>query len=179
MFQHNIFWILLLCAGLCTCDKKNSTGTEIITIEDLLIKDNEISGWSLAGNFWQASSTTDLTIYIDGAAELFQRHGFIEAVNQEYQGTIEESSESITVRIFDQASKDNAGSLFTEYVRDTSNPETWTEAGDEAIIVRYDLSRQIVFKKDKYFIYMEVSSSLETALDILKSFARNVDRKIG
>jgi hypothetical protein len=179
MFKLKIFTLLLLTAGFWSCDKKNSAGTEILTLEDLLVKDNEISGWSLAGNFWQASSTTDLTVYIDGDAELYQRHGFIEAVNQEYQGTIEESSKSITIRIFDQGSGTNAGTLFEEVSREASNPETWDEAGDEAIIVRYDLSRQIIFRKDKYFVYLDISTSLESALDILKSFARNVDRKIG
>ncbi|MBN1782978.1 hypothetical protein JW948_17725 [bacterium] len=172
---------ILLSAGLffLFCDKKNTSGPETVTIEDLLVKDNEISGWSRSGDFWLASSSTELAVYIDGAADLYTRHGFVEAVSQTYQGLIEDNTESITIRIYDQANKDNAVALFPDYINEnTINPETWSEVGEDARIERFVLGSQIVFHKSSYFVYMEVSSSLEQALDILKSFARNVDRKI-
>ncbi|MBN2103289.1 hypothetical protein JW835_04525 [bacterium] len=170
--------IILLSIGFNACDKK-STAPETLTIEDLLVKDNEISGWSKTGEFWLAGSSTDLYTYIDGAADLYNIHGFVEAVSQTYEGPIEGITSWITINIFDQGSQDNAEALFLQYIDENmSNPELWQEVGEGARIQRYDLATQIVFKKSKYFIYLEVGSSLEKALDILKSFARNIELKI-
>ncbi|MFC1569138.1 DUF6599 family protein [bacterium] len=169
--------LILLSLSLIYCDK-SSSGPETLTIEDLLVKDNEISGWNQTGEFWLASSSTDLYTYINGGAELYKMHGFVEAVSQSYDGPIEGFTESITVRIFDQGSQENVTSLFADYINNMSNPEQWTDVGDDARIERFDLGTQIIFRKSKYFVLLEVTSSMEKALDILKSFARNVDLKI-
>ena len=157
---------------------KSSSGPEVLTLEDLLVKDNEISGWNQSGEFWLAGSSTDLYTHINGAAELYNMHGFVEAVSQSYEGSIEGFTEAITLQIFDQGSEENVTALFEDYINNMSNPEQWTEVGDNARIERFDLGIQIIFQESKYFVSLEITSSFEKALDILKSFARNIDLKI-
>lgn len=78
--------VAIILAGIISisCEKLDDDGSEILTIEDLLTQDNEISGWSYSGSGWVAGSITELTEYINGMAETYQKYGFEEAAQQSY-----------------------------------------------------------------------------------------------
>ena len=56
--------ILMISFG---CNEKQSTeNDEILTIEDLLVESNEITGWEFSGNSCTANGVNELTTYING-----------------------------------------------------------------------------------------------------------------
>ena len=173
------FFMILMLSSLCFCSKKNSTQPEVVTTEDLLIKDNEISGWKRTGLHWVANSSGELSNYINGEAVLYTNYGFVEAAKQEYEGTVLGNTETVELRIFDQGKTANAKAVFDEVVRQMSSPIDWSEGiGTAAKIERFSLSQRIVFHKSKYYISLTISTGVDEALDVLKTFARNVDSKI-
>ncbi len=170
--------ILIILISLMSCSEKNSTKPEAVAPEDLLPKDDEISGWTRTGEFWTASGGAELSSYINGGAAIFEKHGFVECAAQVYEGAILEIIEKARLMIFDQGNSDNTSSLFEEYVLQMSSPIEWTEAGTGARIERFPLSQMIVFYRSKYFFSLTITSGSDEALEVLKQFAKNVDSKI-
>ncbi len=171
-----LFSIILISS--LTCSKKNSTNPEIVTITDLLPQDNEISGWVSTGNTWWATSSSELNQYINGEEPDYTKYGFREGAMQSYSGTVLENSTIMEVRVFDQQSEENAQALFQELATRLVNPLVWSEAGEEARIERFFLSQKIIFWKSKYFVSLTIDSGLDEALNVLKTFATNMDAKI-
>jgi len=173
--------VCLFAAGLifCGCSKKNTANPTAVTVEDLLLKSNEISGWSASGGGWTATSETELFAHIDGAAPLYTKYGFVEAVEQDYQGSITGTQSVISLEIYDQRTPVNAQSVFNEVVPTLSNAEVWQSPNlADARIERFMLSQDIVCLKSNYYIKLTVDSNLNEALDVLKTFANNVGSKI-
>jgi hypothetical protein len=169
--------ILILC--FFSCSKKNLIEYKLISPEDLLIRDNEISGWQRSGSSWVARSYGELTSYIDGEAVIYTNRGFVEAAFQIYQGKVRGNIENIELRIFDQGNQENAKSVFFELVNQMSSPMDWNPgAGEEAKIERFPLSQKVIFWKSNLFISLSITSGIEEALNILKTFANNLDDKI-
>ena len=177
--KYLLFFILLISLSLVFCTKESTTGPEAVSVEDLLPKGNEISGWTRTGNSWIARSSGELNTYINGEEPLYTRHGFVEAAMQEYQGNILGNTETITLRIFDQGTAENAQSVFDELVLQMSSPIDWTaESGKWAKIERFPLSQKLIFWKEKYFVSLTITSGLDEALNVLKTFGNNVYVKI-
>ncbi|MBN1999643.1 hypothetical protein JW935_18965 [candidate division KSB1 bacterium] len=174
--------LISICISFSLFCQKKSTGpndrNQVISTEDLLPKDDELSGWTKSGEHWNASSNGDLTTYINGEAVIYTNRGFVEASKQEYQGVILGDTESVEVRIFDQGTKVNAKSVYDEIVREMSNPISWDGAGEEARKERFSLSQRIVFYQDKYFVALSVSTGLDEALVLLEQFANNISSEI-
>jgi hypothetical protein len=171
--------VLPLFIGLLFCSKENNTNPDALTPEELLIKDNEISGWQRTGELWTGSSSTDLYEKINGGAEIYINRGFMEAAMQIYQGQVLGNTASVTLYIFDQGKTANAKSVFDELALGMSSPVDWTPgAGQEAKIERFSLSQGIIYYKSKYFISLSIDTGLDEGLDVLKTFAYNVDSKI-
>lgn len=83
------------------------------------------------------------------------------------------------LHIYDQGTTANAKSVFDELVRQMSSPMDWISGvGEEVKIERFPLAQRILFYNSKYFISLSITSGLDEALDILKTFANNVDSKI-
>jgi len=97
---------------------------------------------------------------------------------QSYAGTLLGNAAIVEVRVFDQQTGDNAQALFQELTARLVNPLAWSEAGEEARIERFSLSQKIIFWQSKYFIFLTIDSGLDEALDVLKTFAANVDTKV-
>jgi hypothetical protein len=174
-----ILTLILLTTFLSFCSKKNSTNSDPVSTEDLLTKDGEISGWLRTGDFWTANSSSELSNRINGEEPLYTRHGFIEASMQQYSGTILNTTVSVEIRIFNQGNSINVGALFEEYILQMINPINWSAgAGEDAKIERLQLAQRIVFRKDRYFISLNISSGLDEALDVLKTFANNINSRI-
>ena len=175
-FLSICFFIIIVIAG---CSKDSITNSKAVTPEDILTKDDEISGWKRSGESWTANSSGELNTYIDGEEPVYTRNGFIEAAMQKYEGTVLSSAVTVEQRVFDQGSKENAASLLDELVLDLVNPIDWsTGAGDAAKIERLSMSQKILFRKSNYFISLTITSHLDEALDVLKTFAINIDSKI-
>lgn len=173
-----IFFVLVF-GTLFFCSKKNPMVDTILAPEDLLLKDNEISGWERSGQCWVASSYGELTNYINGEAVIYTSRGFVESAFQIYQGSVLENTETVELRIFDQGNQKNAESVFDELVNQMSSPIEWDPGvGEQAKIERFPLAQRIIFWKSKYFIAFSISSGLEEALNVLKTFSINVDSKI-
>ena len=172
--------VILLIAIVCVaaCSKKEATSPEVVTITDLLPRDNEISGWTRTGNSWWATSSSGLNQFINGEEPDYTRHGFVEGAMQTYEGTVLGNPATVEVRVFDQQSAENASALFTELAARLVNPINWTGAGEDARIERFAISQKIIFWKSKYFVSLTIDSGLDEALDVLRTFANNVDTKI-
>lgn len=173
--------LLLLCTlPLSVCCSKSSTDSgEVLTIEDLLVENNEITGWTYAGERWVAQSISELTVYINGAAEIYQRHGFQEAAYQAYEGTIDAGTRTLELTVFDQGSSSNAKDTFDDPDTGFSGATPWAGgAGDEAHYKRYGLSQAMAFRRGRYFVLLGMTYDTEESLNVLKQFALNVDGKI-
>jgi hypothetical protein len=177
IFRIFLFGFIILQFAFCSED---NNGESLLTLEDILIKDNEISGWVTGGNSWIANSSGDLSSYINGEATIYTIRGFVEAALQEYQGLVIESQEFIELRVFDQGNIDNAKSVYDEVINGFSNPVDWIDgAGEEAKVDRISsLSQRIVFYDDKYFVSLSITNGIDEALNVLKTFAINIDTKI-
>jgi hypothetical protein len=169
---------LIILISSMFCSEKNSTKPEVIAPEDLLPKDNEISGWTRTEEFWTARGGAELSSYINGGAALYENYGFVECAAQVYEGAVLEIIEKVRMIIFDQGNSENTSSLFEEYLRQMSSPIEWNEAGTGARIERFPLSQIIVFYRSKYFVSLTITSGSDEALEVLKQFAKNVDSKI-
>lgn len=169
----------MIILGLVHCSKKNATNPTVATVEDLILKDNEISGWVKAGNGWIANNESELFAKIDGGAEKYTKNGFVEGAGQDYQGKILNSQTTVTLRIFDQGTLTNSKKVFDEIVAGLSGAENWQGSSFiDAKVVRYSDSQIIVCWKSKYYVDLSIESNLNEALDLLKTFATNVGSKI-
>ena len=116
---------------------------------------------------------------INGEEPDYTRHGFVEGAMQKYEGSVLGNSVTVELRIFDQAGAANAAALFTELAARLVNPIDWSPgAGEEAEIERFTVSQKILFWESKYFIWSTIDSGLDEALDVLKTFANNLDTKL-
>ena len=174
-----IIVLFLLCANV-VCDKNTTKNDKIISIEDLLVKNNEITGWTFSGAGWIANNVSELTVYINGAAEIYQRHGFIEAAHQTYQGTIDNADRLLKITVYNQTDATNALATYQDPDLGHSGAIEWIDgAGTAAHYLRYGgLSQVLTFYRNAYFVLLELNYDTEESLNILKQFALNVDGKI-
>jgi hypothetical protein len=164
---------------VATCSKDSTNTNEVITIEDLLVKNNEITGWIYGGVRWMANSITELTTYINGLADVFQRYGFVEAAHQSYEGNIDNENRQLQLTIYKQQNEESARAVYEDPDLGLGSGLVWQNgAGNEAKYVRYGLSQALVFYKGPYFVYLQIDYDTEESLIILQQFARNVDQKI-
>jgi len=162
------------------CEKNATNSDQILSIEDLLVKNNEITGWSYDGARWLASNISELTTYINGAAEIYQRHGFIEATHQTYRGKIDNADRQLKLTIFNQGNENQAKATYDDPDIGFVGALDWDDgAGLEAHYIRYSgLSQALAFYRNSYFVYLEITNDTEESLNILKQFALNIDGKI-
>jgi hypothetical protein len=168
---------LIICSFNC---KKDSSTNSVKSIEDYLVKNNEITGWTYSGSGWTANNISELTTYIDGAADIYQKHGFVEAVFQQYQGSVNNNQCNLKITIYNQESKSNAQATYNDNDIGLSGAIIWQGgAGDETHYVRYGgLSQVMTFYRNSYFIYLEINTDSEESLNILKQFSLNIDGKL-
>jgi hypothetical protein len=171
--------VTVVFAGL-SCGSGSDGDDDTLIIEDLLVRNNEITGWTYSGSGWTAGSISELTIYIDGKAEVYQRHGFVEAAYQAYQGSIASGTRTIALSVFNQGSAAGAIDTFNDPDVGLTGATAWPDgAGDAAHYVRYGgLSQALSFYRDQYFVLLEVNYDTDETLNIIKQFALNVDGKI-
>lgn len=178
-FIKIIFFLFIIIFSF-NCKKDSTNDNPVKSIEDLLVKNNEITGWTYSGAGWTANNISELTTYIDGAADIYQRHGFIEAVQQQYQGKVNNNQCLLKITIYNHGNKTNAQATYNDNDIGLSGAITWQNgAGDEAHYVRYGgLSQVMTFYRNAYFVYLEINTDSEESLNIMKQFSLNIDGKM-
>ena len=174
-------WVLGVAVMLnLACSKQATKGEGILAIEDLLVQDNEITGWSHSGPGWEARSISELTVYINGLAEIYQRHGFAEGAHQAYTGTVDGGGRVLELSVYEVDSGENARELFEDPDLGLNGATPWTGgAGEEAQYVRFGgFSQALAFYRGTYFVFLGLDYDTEESLNILKQFALNVDGKL-
>jgi hypothetical protein len=172
--------IFISVAVLLGC-KKSSPTEQAKTIDDLLVKNNEIAGWSYSGAGWTANTIADLTNYIDGAAPVYQRHGFIEAAHQRYQGSVNDAAAVINVTVYNQGTAANATDLYNDSDLGFSGAIDWNTAaaGNAAHYVRNGgLSQELAFARNGYYVSIDINADTDESLNTIQQFALNIDGKI-
>jgi len=172
--------LLLLPLLFSTCSKSTDTG-EILTIEDLLVKNNEIGGWTYGEARWVARNISELTDIINGAADKHERHGFREAAHQDYVGTVGSEAAGIQITVFDHGTHENAEDMYNDPETDFSGAVPWAgpdSAGEEAHFDQSLASIRMSFYREKYYVLLDISKGSTEALSVLQVFAKSVDEKI-
>jgi len=181
-FLHLLTYLIVsfFALWIVQCEKNATENEEILSIEDLLVDNNEITGWSYDGASWLASNISELTTYINGAAEIYQRHGFVEATHQTYRGKIDNVDRQLKLTIYNQGNENQAKDTYDDPDIGLVGAIDWADgAGLEAHYIRYSgLSQALTFYRGRYFVHLEISYDTEESLNILKQFAWNIDGKI-
>jgi hypothetical protein len=174
--------VLLSCVvlGLApACSKKSSSDPSVQTVEDLLLKDNEISGWTRSGAGWVANNDQELFGPIDGAAPKYIQNGFVEGAGQDYAGHVRQDAATVGLRVFDMGQASNALAVFTMIRDEMTSTENWPSAAlDTACVERSAVSQTLIGIRSRYFISVSIESGLSEALEVAKMFASNVGMKI-
>jgi len=175
-----IILLLLVASILLSCEKSNSNN-DPKTIEDLLIKDKEIIGWTYFGAGWVAYNITEIMKQIDGAIVVYQRYSNdIEAAYQAYDGTVNNTRCQLRLYIYDMGDSAYAKGVYNDPDIGLSGAIDWQGgAGTAAHYVRNNgLSQMLSFYNKSYFVLLDIGVDTEESLNILKQFALNVDGKI-
>ena len=174
-----LLFVVVFVSFSCKKDNSDDNNTSTKTIEDLIVKNNEITGWSFSGTGWTANNITELTSQINGGAEIYQLHGFVEAISQAYQGTVNQNQVQLTIYIYNQGSNANAGELYNDPNLGFSGAIDWAiGTGATAHYVRHGLSQQLAFYRDQYYVLLDIAADSDESLSIMQQFALNVDGKI-
>ena len=176
-------WIVVfvfVTAAFQACNKDTSSPDPVKSIDAYLVRNNEIAGWTYAGSSWVANNVSELTTYIDGMADTYQRHGFVEAAHQDYQGSVNSKSATLRLTVYNQSTKPNASALYADPALGFLGAIDWTGgAGDASHYARYSgLSQVLSFYRNGYYVSLEMNTDTEESLNVLKQFALNVDGKL-
>ena len=170
--------VILMITVACS-DKKTSEGDDLLAIEDRLVKNNEIAGWTYSQAGWVANNISELTTHINGLAVIYERHGFVEAAHQSYQGTIDDGTRTLQVTIYNQGTPADAKATFDDPEVGLTGTTVWNDgAGEEAHFKLFGLSYALAFHRGPFFVYLDIGYSTEESLNILKQFALNIDGKL-
>jgi hypothetical protein len=126
-------------------------------------------GWSLSGKI-SRYNPGNLYTYINGEAELFLPYGF-EALASAFYTRGDNPASGIVADIYRMGSRIDAFGIYSNY-RDPGTEKA--KLGVEGFVE----DSQLMFYKDRYFIRLSVSGTVAGARDILKMFAREIDRKL-
>ncbi len=179
----NVF-IVLVVLIISGCSKKDEpTQPTVVSTQDLLPRDKEISNWSKQSGSdggWFATNTTQLQEKIDGGFELFANHGFVEAAMQKYSGTVNtQSNIDLEVQIYNQGSQPNSDGVFDDPNNVFANPITPNNPpSPKAQITKDIFSYTMKYSKAKYYLRLTIVSNDDKAQEILEVFANNIAAKI-
>jgi hypothetical protein len=174
--------LILLAAP--ACDKSDSgSDPNIVSIVDLLPRENEISGWARTSGgdgSWHATNASELQEQINGGSELYTNHGFVEAAMQDFTGTVNAQSGVVCeIQIYDQGSDGNAVTVFDDPNNVFASPITPSNPPSTKAQIRKDLfSWTMKFVKGRYYVLVNILTSEDKGQEVLEVFANNVAGKI-
>lgn len=172
--------VVPLVLGLACSEKSSTGGGGAVDVEDLLVKNNEITGWTYSRTGWVARNSEQLYGVINGAGEPYvEDYGFVEGAGQEYEGTIDSATRGLEIWVFDLGSESNAKGAFDDPGIRPSAVTPWTDgAGQEAYYKRFGLTQKMSFYRGPYVVVLDMRYDTDESLNILKQFALNIDGKI-
>ena len=157
--------MIILILSLALCFNPSNSSDEITPIE-LLPSDGVPEGWAATDDA-MVFTGTELYRHINGGAELFHTHGFVELALKDYtKGDLE-----IRIEIYDMGSPAGAAGIFGA---NTAGLETGSEYGEGCSLD--DL--QIIFHRGRFYVAVtcyDVSEELKKALDAMSV---NVDEAV-
>jgi hypothetical protein len=164
-------------------DPNDPDNGKIVTVSDLLPKDNEISGWPLKActcGKWTASNSSELQMAIDGGYELFAKNGFIEAAMQQYTGTVNAQKDiTLEIQVYDQGKLENANNVFDDPNNIYPNPITPKNPPSTKSQIKKEFSSYTMkFTKTHYYITLSIQTNDDKAQDVIEIFAKNISDKI-
>ncbi len=165
---------------LTSCEKeKNPTGSSAVPA-DFLPKNDDIQGWNKGDgqdDYREATDYSSLYDIIDGGAEVYINHGFIEGVHQNYYGSIQSSSKTLQLLIYDMGDSTNAYNLYHDPAIIPTSHST-QDFGDEARLDEGALfDYALDFRLDKYYVELTLNKEGNEveALQVLRQFALAVE----
>jgi len=173
--------LLLPAAVFVSCDKSDSTSDPaVVTIIDLLPRDNEISGWNRSARAWAARNKEELQNEIDGGFEIFFNQGFVEGAMQSYTGSVNAHSVvDCYVEVYDQRDSQGSRGLFDDPEKAFSNPIAPARPPSADAQIQKDVfSYRMKFTKGKYYVTITVGSSDDKAQEVIEIFGNNIAAKI-
>jgi hypothetical protein len=134
----------------------------------LFLPDTANCPWAVAEDEPVVAQGSELFGIINGGAELYIKHGYKQALFQEYQAG---SGKTINIEIFEMPSPEKADSLFGDKGGGKGN---LLEIGDKAVLKEY----YCMFRKGPYLV--TITSSLSTGKNesILKQIAKHMSNKM-
>lgn len=175
---------LLALPLLTACDKSDSgSNPDIVSITDLMPRENEISGWARSSGgdgSWRATNPSELQDAINGGSEIYTNHGFVEAAMQSFSGTVNtESGVVCEVQVYDQSSEADANAVFDDPNNVFASPITPSNPPSSKAQIRKDIfSWTMKFVKDKYYVLISIITSEDKGQEVLEVFANNVAGKM-
>lgn len=166
------------------CDKTDSgTDPDIVTIADLMPRDNEISSWarnSGGDGSWKATNPSELQDAINGGSELYTNHRFVEAAMQSYTGTVNtQSGVACEIQIYDQGSESDATAVFDDPNNVFTSPITPSNPpSPKSQITKEIFSHRMKFVKGRYYVLISILTSEDKGQEVLEIFAGNVAGKM-
>ena len=185
----NIALILSILCGFCltisSCEEEESpnggNGNPSLAVPaDFLPTNEDIDGWDTSGEMIEMQDGPELTDVINGGAEIYIEHGFVEGVHQNYTGTIQGLNKQLTIKIYDMGNSDDCTALFSDsrIIPPVNSPMNFGDEGrlDEGLLFAYNLE----FRSGKYYVRLELDKSgVESeALSVIQIFASEVEYNI-
>jgi len=165
----------LLLSG-CTEKKDSSQNSGALQPADLLPALGAFTGWT-KGDFAQMDNYTELYAVIDGGAEIYVQHGFVEGVKQVYNGSISGSAADLDLYVYDQGSETNCAALLdeTEIIPNAMTAWNTGNAKVEEAYLDETLPFDIVIKlrADRFYVQVRVDKGNDDAAakNVAQSFA--------
>ncbi|MBI5646364.1 MAG: hypothetical protein HY962_05480 [Ignavibacteriae bacterium] len=179
--RPSVLLLVFCCAVLAACDKSETpSNNTVVSITDLLPRDNEISGWARGSRAWVARNKDDLQREIDGGFEIYTKNGFVEGALQNYTGTVNgQPGIECDVEVYDQHSAAEADALFDDPEKAFSSPITPTRPPSTKAQIQKDVfSYRMKFTKGKYFVAITIGSPDDKTQEVIEIFATNIAAKI-
>ena len=179
--MRKVLLIFLVVIVAISCSKKaEEDETEPKDVVDLLLLDNEISGWTKSSATEIAENESQLWDLINGAGQVYIDHGFVKCVFQTYSGEIQGGPVELKLRIFDMGDTTNAENVYDEVGDGSEIP--WNDAGEEA---RYKLETGIIVNyyildmwDSRFYVWIEINHDHQDALNVAQMFAMNISQEI-
>jgi hypothetical protein len=146
-----------------------------VALKDLMPTDSD--QWSREGELEEFKTKDELFGKINGAGEIYVKHGFVSAVLQKFK--TKEGEILIEVWIYDQGTVENAKALYEDPSLSEGGTKLSPTVGKESRFKEGLASYTIEFYKNRFFSYVQsLESKEETAKEMVLSLCQVIADKI-
>jgi hypothetical protein len=166
--------LALLCFGCDNTPQPNPPKDAV----DLVLADNEITGWTRSSAMEVCENATQLLALIDGEGQTYIDNGFVKSAFQDYTGTIGGNTVPLALRVFDMADTAHARTVYAAVATGSETPWTGDNPGDEARIEQSLFAYRVDFREDKFYLSVSIDDATDAGLSTAKLFLLNVSDAI-